>query len=350
MTSTLAYAALSQGSTVEPFKIERRELRDDDIVMDVLYCGVCHSDLHQIRNDWHNSVYPVVPGHEIVGRVTAVGAGVTKHQVGDTVAVGCLVDSCRVCEPCEEGLELFCEKYPTPTYNGQDRHDGSMTFGGYSGQLVTSERFVLRVPEGLDPERAAPLLCAGITTWSPLRHWKVGPGTKVAVIGLGGLGHMGVKLAVGLGAEVTVITTSPGKSEDARALGAIDVLISKDEDAMKAAGSRFDFILDTIPVPHDIAPYLSLAKRDGSVVIVGVIDMVPTFHSGVLLMGRRALSASMIGGIPETQELLDFCAEHNILPDCETISMAEINHAYERMDRSDVKYRFVIDMSTLGKD
>ncbi|SKC03316.1 NAD(P)-dependent alcohol dehydrogenase [Sphingopyxis flava] len=346
MTPTRAYAALAQGSTVEPFTIERRDLRADDVAMDILYCGVCHSDLHQIRNDWGNTIYPVVPGHEIVGRVTATGPAVTKYKPGDLVAVGCLVDSCRVCEPCEEGLEQFCEKQATMTYNGHDRHDRSVTFGGYASHLVTSERFVLRVPEGLDPERAAPLLCAGITTWSPLRHWKVGAGAKVAVVGLGGLGHMGVKLAVGLGAEVTVITTSPGKQEDALKLGAQDVLISSDNDAMAAASGRFDFILDTVPVPHDLAPYLMLARRDGAVVVVGMVDMVPSFHSGILLAGRRVLSASIIGGIPETQELLDFCAEKNILPECETIAMADVNKAFERMNRSDVKYRFVIDMST----
>jgi uncharacterized zinc-type alcohol dehydrogenase-like protein len=347
MSKATGYAALAQGSTVEPFDFERRELRPDDVAMDVLYCGICHSDLHQIRNDWHNSTYPVVPGHEIVGRVTALGSEAGKFKVGDIVAVGCLVDSCQACTPCHDGLEQFCQNHPTPTYNGHDRHTGELTFGGYSDHLVTSEKFVLRLPEGLDPERAAPLLCAGITTWSPLRHWKVGPGSKVAVVGLGGLGHMGVKLAVGLGAEVTVVTTSLSKADDARALGARDVLISKDANAMAAAQGRFDFVLDTVPVAHDIAPYLMLAKRDGSVVIVGAIDMVPSFHSGILLMGRRSLSASMIGGIAETQEMLDFCAEKNILPDCETIAMDQVNHAYERIDRSDVKYRFVIDMSTL---
>lgn len=347
MTSTRAYAALSQGETVEPFTIERRELRPDDVAIDILYCGICHSDLHMVRNDWQHTIYPFVPGHEIVGKVTAVGSEVTKHKEGDMVAVGCMVDSCRTCSSCEEGLEQFCEEHFTGTYNGRDRHDGSVTYGGYSGEVVVSDHFVLRVPDGLDPERAAPLLCAGITTWSPLKLWNVGPGKKVAVIGLGGLGHMGVKLAAGLGAEVTVFTTSPGKRDDALELGATDVVVSTDQDAMAAVMGKFDFVLDTVPVSHDLSPYMSLAKRDGAVVIVGMIDMVPSFHSGILLMGRRALSASVIGGIAETQELLDFCAEHNILPECETIAASEINEAFERMDKSDVKYRFVIDMSTL---
>ncbi len=349
MTPARAYAALAQGETVEPFSIERRDLRADDVAMDILYCGICHTDLHMVRNDWQGTIYPFVPGHEIVGRVSAVGPEVTKYQPGDLVAVGCMVDSCRVCSSCEEGLEQFCETQFTGTYNSLDRHDGTVNYGGYSDRIVASERFVLRVPDGLDPKRAAPLLCAGITTWSPLRRWNVGPGKKVAVVGLGGLGHMGVKLAAGLGAEVTVVTTSPGKRDDALKLGANDVIISKDAEAMAAAMGRFDFVLDTVPVPHDLSPYMMLAKRDGAVVIVGMIDMVPSFHSGILLMGRRALSASMIGGIPETQELLDFCAENNILPDCETIAISEINQAFERMDRSDVKYRFVIDMSTLGE-
>jgi alcohol dehydrogenase (NADP+) len=347
VSNAIGYAALAQGSKVEPFSFERRALRPDDVAIQVLYCGVCHSDLHQIRNDWHNSVYPVVPGHEIVGRVTATGQSAAKFKSGDLVAVGCMIDSCQACEPCHEGLEQFCEKQPTMTYNSRDRQTGEPTYGGYSDNLVVSERFVLRLPTGLDPERAGPLLCAGITTWSPLRHWKVGPGSKVAVVGLGGLGHMGVKLAIGLGADVTVITTSPSKVADARELGATDVLISTDAAAMAGARNRFDLILDTIPVPHDMSAYILLAKRDGAVVIVGVIDMVPAFHSGVLLTGRRSLSASMMGGVPETQELLDFCAAKDILPECETIAMDQINHAFERMDRSDVKYRFVIDMATL---
>ena len=350
MTKSYGYAALDDSARMVPFSFERRELREDDVALDVLYCGVCHSDLHQARNDWHNTLYPCVPGHEIIGRVTETGAAASKYKPGDLVAVGCLVDSCQHCEPCGEGLEHFCDQGPTPTYNGKDRRDGSPMFGGYSNRVIVREEFVLRLPEGLDPARAAPLLCAGITTWSPLRHWNVGQGSKVAVAGLGGLGHMAVKLAVALGADVTVLTTSPSKDADARALGAHDVLISKDEGAMQAASGRFDLVLDTIPVAHDMTPFLNLVGRDGTVVLVGAIDMVPSFHSGNLLMRRRSLSASMIGGIPETQELLDFCAVHGILPDCETIAIDDINEGFERMEKNDVKYRFVIDMATLQSE
>jgi uncharacterized zinc-type alcohol dehydrogenase-like protein len=266
------------------------------------------------------------------------------------VAVGCMVDSCLRCEQCESGHEQYCEKGNTGTYNSRDRETGAPTYGGYSDQIVVREEFVLKVPDGLDAERAAPLLCAGITTWSPLRHWKIGPSQKVAVVGLGGLGHMGVKLAAALGAEVTVITTSPSKSADALALGATAVLLSADRDAMKTAARRFDFILDTIPVGHEITPYMPLLKANGVLCIVGAIDMLPPMHTGVLLGGRKTVSGSAIGGIAETQELLDFCAEHNILPDCETIAIQDINHAYERMERNDVKYRFVIDMASLARD
>lgn len=348
MTPARAYAALSPGETVEPYTIERRDLRADDVAMDILYCGVCHTDLHMIRNDWHSTIYPLVPGHEIVGRVRAVGAEVTKYRPGDLVAVGCMTDSCRACSPCEDGEEHYCENQYTGTYGGRDRHDGTPSHGGYADQIVVSEHFVLKVPEGLDPERTGPLLCAGITAWSPLRKAKVGPGQKVAVVGLGGIGHMAVKLAAGLGAEVTVVTASPGKREDALALGATDVLISSDAAAMAAAMGRFDLIFDTIPVQHDLMPYLLLAGRKGTLVIAGMIDMIPSFHSAVLMMGGRTLSATMIGGIPETQEMLDFCAAHKIMPDCETISVAQINEAFQRMERSDVKYRFVIDMGTLA--
>lgn len=349
MTATRAYAALAQGQTVEPIAIERRELRPNDVAMDILYCGVCHTDLHMIRNDWHNTIYPLVPGHEIVGRVSAIGSEVTTFAPGDLVAVGCMVDSCRTCAPCAEGEEQYCEQQFTGTYGGRDRHDGSPCHGGYSERIVVSEPFVLRVPDGLDPERTGPLLCAGITAWSPLKKAGVGPGDKVAVVGLGGIGHMAVKLAAGLGAEVTVVTASPNKRDDALKLGAHDVLVSGDAAAMAAAMGRFDFVLDTIPVQHDLSPYLLLVGRKGSLVVVGMIDMVPSFHSGILMMGQRVLGASMIGGIAETQEMLDFCAAKGILPDCETISVAQINAAYERMERSDVKYRFVIDMSTLSQ-
>jgi alcohol dehydrogenase (NADP+) len=347
MTLTAAWGAVAPDSGIAPFDIERRARREHDVEIAIRYCGVCHSDLHTARNDWGRTVYPVVPGHEIIGEVIATGSAVSRHAVGDTVAVGCLVDSCLACGTCYAGDEQYCEKGATGTYNGMDRRDGSPTHGGYSARIVVREEFVLRLPKGLDPARAAPLLCAGITTYSPLKHWKVGPGTKVGVIGLGGLGHMGVKLAAGLGAEVTMITTSPEKGEDARALGATHVLASTDKDAMKATRGSLDFILDTVPVAHDISPYLLLLHSSGTLVIVGAIDMLPTFHTGLLLGGRKAVAGSAIGGIGETQELLDFCAANDIHPDCETIAMADINHAYERMERGDVRYRFVIDMALL---
>ncbi|MDO7836376.1 NAD(P)-dependent alcohol dehydrogenase [Sphingobium sp. HBC34] len=348
MSQAFGYASTHAGAPLAPFHFERRDLRANDVAIRILYCGVCHSDLHQARNDWHNTVYPCVPGHEIVGEVTAVGASVTKVKPGAMVAIGCLVDSCRTCASCEKGLEQYCEAYPTPTYNGRDRQTGEMTYGGYSDNIVTREEFVMIMPDGLDPERAAPLLCAGITTWSPLRHWNAGPGKRVAVAGLGGLGHMAVKLAVALGADVTVVTTSPSKAADARALGAHDVLISTDADAMANARNRFDIVIDTIPVSHDVAPYLGITALDGATIVVGAIDMLPAIHSGSLLMGRKTLAGSIIGGMPETQELLDFCAEKGVLPDCETIAIKDINTAFERMERSDVKYRFVIDMDTLN--
>ena len=347
MTNTSAWGATSPTSGIAPMPIERRHLRSEDVDIEIRYCGVCHSDLHQARNDWGNSSYPIVPGHEIVGVVRAIGGGVTKFSVGDNVAVGCLVDSCLVCDPCQDHQEQYCDARPTGTYNSKDRRDGSPTFGGYSAGIVVREEFVLKVPDSLDMARAAPLLCAGITSYSPLKHWKIGPGSKVGVVGLGGLGHMGVKLAVGLGAEVTMITTSPSKAVDAQALGAKHVLISTDKDAMKAAMRSLDFVLDTVPVAHDVASYLMLLKPSGNLVIVGAIDMLPGFHTGLLLGGRKSVAGSAIGGIKETQEMLDFCADKNILPDCEMIAMADINHAYERMEKSDVKYRFVIDMATL---
>ncbi|WP_068078424.1 NAD(P)-dependent alcohol dehydrogenase [Novosphingobium lentum] len=346
MTQTAAWGTVAADQPITPMAIDRRALRDDDVAIAIQFCGVCHSDLHQARNDWGGSLYPLVPGHEIAGVVSAVGAGVTGFKPGDRVAVGCMVDSCLECEPCRDHEEQYCERGMTGTYNGKDRRDGSPTYGGYSKSIVVREEFVLRVPDALDLARAAPLLCAGITSYSPLRQWGVGPGSRIGVVGLGGLGHMGVKLGAALGAEVTMITTSPGKAADARALGASDVLISTDDAAMQAALGRFDFILDTVPVRHDVQPYLKLLKRDGSLVIVGAIAKIE-LHTTFLLGGRKRLSGSGIGGIRETQELLDFCAEKGILPDCEMIRMDEINHAYERMERSDVKYRFVIDMATL---
>ena len=347
MTKAIGYGVTSATSPLAPINFERRALRPDDVAIDIAYCGVCHSDAHQAHNDWGNTVYPCVPGHEIVGHVTAVGSSVSKFKVGDTVAVGCLVDSCMECAACNDGYEQGCEKGPTATYNGKDRHTGEITYGGYSNHIVVRDHFVCRVPEKLDIRYAAPLLCAGITCWTPLRQWNVGKGTKVGVVGLGGLGHMGVKLAAALGAEVTMITTTASKGEDARKLGAQHVLLSTDQKAMAAAMNRFDFILNTIPVKHNANPYLMLLGRKGVMVIVGALEPLEPIHGGLLMRNTRAVAGSAIGGLPDTQELLDFCAEHNILPECEMISMQDINKAYERMEHNDVKYRFVIDMASL---
>jgi uncharacterized zinc-type alcohol dehydrogenase-like protein len=344
---TLGYAAQSAGAALAPFSFERRAPRPNDVTMEILFCGICHSDLHQVRNDWGIGAYPMVPGHEIVGRVTAVGSKVARFKVGDAVAVGCMVDSCQHCDQCHNGEEQLCREGNTPTYNGQDRITGERTHGGYSKSLVVREEFVLRVPAGLDLARAAPLLCAGITTYSPLRTWDVGPGSRVSVIGLGGLGHMAVKLASALGAEVTVLSRSRGKEADARALGADRLLVSSDEAAMRTAASSFDLIIDTVPVKHDVNPYLPLLDVDGTLVIVGQIGPLAEPMTFPLLLGRRRIAGSPIGGIAETQEMLDYCARKNILPDCEIIRMDEINTAFERMERSDVRYRFVVDMASL---
>ncbi|OZA92575.1 MAG: hydroxyacid dehydrogenase [Erythrobacter sp. 34-65-8] len=342
------YAATSPDSGLAPFSFTRRGLRHDDVLIDISRCGICHSDLHSARNDWGRSTYPVVPGHEIVGTVAAVGEGVTRHQIGDRVAIGCMVDSCMECRHCDADLEQYCQNGGmTGTYNGTDRRDGSPTYGGYSDRIVCREEFVLKVPAGLPMAEAAPLLCAGITTYSPLRTWKVGPGSKVAVAGLGGLGHMGVKLAAAMGAEVTVLSRSESKRADAEALGAHAFLNTADKAAMKAKTGYFDLVLNTIPVRHDVTPYLHLLRIDGVQVLVGVIDMLPEMHSG-LLLGRKVLTGSGIGGLAETQEMLDFCAEHGVLPEIETIPIQDVNHAYDRMEASDVKYRFVIDMASLG--
>ena len=347
MTATATWAATAPESGLAPLTIDRRELRDEDVAIDIAFCGVCHSDLHAARNDWGRTTYPFVPGHEIVGTVSAVGAGVTKFKAGDKVAIGTVVDSCRHCDACEDHEEQYCREGMTGTYNGKDRVDGSTTYGGYSKSIVVAEPYVLRVPDGLDMARTAPLLCAGITTYSPLKNWNVGPGSRVGVIGLGGLGHMGVKFAKALGAEVTMITTSPEKGADAQKLGADKVLVSTDKAAMKAATRSFDFLLDTIPVAHEMLPYLQLLDRKGTLCIVGAIDMLPTFHTGILLMKQAAVSGSGVGGIAQTQEMLDLCAEKGILADCEVIAMDDINAAFERMEKADVKYRFVIDMATL---
>ena len=352
MEDVAAYGTVSATDDLTAMTISRRSPEATDVDIEVLYCGVCHSDLHSARNDWGRAQYPLVPGHEIVGRVVRVGNEVSRYSAGDLVAVGCLVDSCRSCSSCEDDLEQYCEGGGmVGTYGSIDqRHGGVMTYGGYSERIVVEQRFVLKVPENLDAKATAPLLCAGITTWSPLRHWQVGKGDTVGIVGLGGLGHMGVKFAHALGAKVVMITSSPAKAEDARRLGADSVLISTDAKAMKAADSSFDFLLNTIPVEHDINPYLSLLKRDGTMVIVGALVPLQqnALQTGALVMKRRRLSGSIIGGLKETQEMLDFCGEHNIVADIELIDMQGINQAYQRILKNDVKYRFVIDMATIG--
>ena len=343
------FAAFGADQDLAPFSFERRDLLADDVAIDILYCGICHSDLHQARNDWKGSTYPMVPGHEIVGLVRAVGPAVKELKVGDPVAVGCMVDSCMTCDQCTDGEQQFCRCGATFTYNSADKKHGGFTYGGYSNSIVVRDKFVLRVPSKLDLKRVGPILWSGVTCYVPLREWNVGPGTRVAIAGLGGLGHMGVKLAVGLGANVTVITTSPDKAKDAKNLGAHDVLLSTDTAAMKAHAMKFDFILDTIPVAHDFAPYIQLLDTDGSIVVVGALDMTPSFHSGLLVRGRRRLTGSVIGGIERTQEVLAFCADKNILPDCEILPVDQVNKAYERLLKNDVKYRFVLDMAGLPK-
>lgn len=348
MTQAKGYAAHSAESPLRAFRFDRRDLRPDDVAIEILYCGVCHSDLHFTRDDWGMASYPVVPGHEIVGRVTAAGPKVTKYREGDIVGVGCMVDSCRHCQPCEDGLEQYCLEGFTMTYGSPDRHDDTLTQGGYSDSVVVSERFVLRMPEGIDLKSAAPLLCAGITTYSPLKHYGVKPGHKVGVIGMGGLGHMGVKLAKALGAEVTLFTRSESKVAEARQQGADHAVVSTDEAQMEAVAGQFDFMLDTVPVQHDINPYLNALKYDGTHILVGLLEPIePTIEALALVFKRRVLAGSLIGGIPETQEVLDFCAEHGITCDVEMLDIRNINEAYERMQRGDVKYRFVIDMATL---
>ncbi|TPW28890.1 NAD(P)-dependent alcohol dehydrogenase [Martelella alba] len=344
---SIGFACTSADAPLEPYSFERREPRDNDVVMEILYCGVCHSDLHTARNDWGWSVYPAMPGHEIVGKVIAVGSAVSKFKVGDHAAVGCMVDSCMECDQCRKGEEQLCRQGNTGTYNGRDRVTGENTFGGYSKHLTVREEFALFVPENLDLARAAPLLCAGITTYSPLRTWNVGPGSRVGVAGMGGLGHMAIKLAVGMGAKVTVISRSPSKKADAMELGADEFLVSADPEAMQAAAASFDLIIDTIPVQHDVSPYMPLLDIDGTICLVGQIGPMAAFSSLPLLGGRRRIAGSPIGGIRETQEMLDFCGRKNILPECEMIRMDEINEAYKRLEAADVRYRFVIDMASL---
>lgn len=347
MPSTKAYAAQSATSALAPWTIERRAPKPTDVEIQILYCGVCHSDLHTARGEWGGTVYPCVPGHEIVGKVTAVGNKVTRFKVGDLAAVGCLVDSCRECDNCKHGLEQYCSNGFVGTYNGQERDGSGNTYGGYSKSIVTTEDFVLSISDKLPLEGVAPLLCAGITTYSPLRHWKVGKGMKVAVLGLGGLGHMGVKLAVSFGADVTMLSTSPSKQKDAERLGAHHFALTSDPKQVAALANSFDFILNTVSAPHDYNVYLNMLKTDGVMVCVGAPPapaQIPAFN---LIFQRRTLAGSLIGGIAETQEMLDYCAEHNIVSDVEVIAIKDINEAYERMLKGDVRYRFVIDMATL---
>ncbi|UJH67356.1 NAD(P)-dependent alcohol dehydrogenase [Allomuricauda sp. SCSIO 65647] len=342
-----AYGTEAADADLKQLNIPRREATEKDIEIDILYCGVCHSDLHFARNDWGMTQYPVVPGHEIVGKVTRIGDGVTKHRVGDIVAVGCLVDSCRTCDNCKNDLEQYCPEW-VGTYGGYDKHLDTDTHGGYSEKIVVDEAFVLSVPKNLDLAGIAPVLCAGITTWSPLRHWNVGKDSKVAVVGLGGLGHMAIKLAHALGAHVTLFSRSTNKIDDAKALGAHEIIISTDEDQMVKAAGRFDVIIDTVPYEHDLNPYVGTLNTNGTLVVVGYLGPLdPMLVTVPMIMGRKSVAGSLIGGIAETQELLDFCGEHNITSDIEVIDIQDINAAYERMLKSDVKYRFVIDMKSL---
>ena len=345
---TTGYAALAADARLAPFAFERRDLRPNDVALEVLYCGVCHSDLHNARNDWGGSVYPLVPGHEIVGRVIDIGPAVGRHKVGDYVAVGCLVDSCQHCDQCNKGLEQFCREGRTDTYLSPDRITGEINLGGYSKHLVAREEFVLRLPQGLDPARAGPLLCAGITTYSALRTWDVGPGGRVGVVGLGGLGHMAVRLASAMDAHVTVISRTVDKRADALALGADALLVSSDAQALETAASTFDLIIDTVPVKHDINPYMPLLDIDGALVMVGQVGPLAEMNTAPAVLGRRRFAGSLIGGLAETQEMLDFCASKNILPAVEMIRMDQINEAFERLERGDVRYRFVVDMSSLS--
>ena len=345
-----AYAAHSATSPLAPFTVARRSPRPQDVQIEILYCGVCHSDLHQVRNEWQSvmpTTYPCVPGHEIVGRVVKVGRAVKKFKEGDLAAVGCMVDSCRVCASCLAGEEQFCENFMTLTYNGQDKILGGVTYGGYTDTIVVDEPYVLRLGNKLDPADVAPLLCAGITTYSPMRHWKVGKGQKVGIVGLGGLGHMGVKFAHAFGAHVVLFTTSPGKTADALRLGADEVVISKNDAEMKKHAASFDFILDAVSAEHDLNSYLRLLKLDGTMTLVGAPEKPAAIYGFNLLMKRRSLAGSAIGGIRETQEMLDFCAENGITSDIELIPIQQINQAYDRLLKGDVKYRFVIDMASL---
>jgi uncharacterized zinc-type alcohol dehydrogenase-like protein len=348
MSTTKAYAAFDNKSPLRPFEAPRREPRASDVTIDVLYCGICHSDLHQVRNDWRNSKYPMVPGHEIVGRVVAVGDKVTKVKAGQLAGVGCMVDSCRECSACNRGLEQYCEKRNTQTYNDVERDGTTPTYGGYSKRIVVEERFVLTIAEQAKLEAVAPLLCAGITTYSPLRHWNVGKGTRVGVVGLGGLGHMAVKIAAAVGAEVTLVSSSDRKREDAKRLGAQEYIVSSDSAQLRKVRNRLDFIIDTVSAEHDIASLLGTLRLDGTMVLVGAPENPLALPAFPLLMSRRSIAGSGIGGIPETQEMLDFCAKHALTADVEVVPIQQVNEAYERLQKADVRYRFVIDNATLG--
>lgn len=348
-TQVKAFGAEAATSPLNQLNIQRRKPQPHDVEIDILFCGVCHSDLHTVRNEWHGTRYPCVPGHEIVGKVISVGDHVTKFNVGDSAAVGCMVDSCRECDYCKEGLEQYCAVGNTGTYNSPDRYLGTRTYGGYSERVVVDENFVLKVPKNLDLAAAAPLLCAGITTYSPLKHWNIKAGKKIGIVGLGGLGHMGVKLAKAMGAEVIVFTTSASKVEDAKRLGADDVVISTDESQMKKYASKLHFVLDAVSAQHDINIYLNLLRVDGSLALVGAPEHPLPVAAFSLLPYRRSFAGSAIGGIAETQEMLDFCGKHNIVSDIEMINIQQINDAYERLLKGDVKYRFVIDMASLKK-
>ena len=346
MYATKGYATHAADQPLKPFSFERRDPTPRDLQIEILFCGICHTDIHFVRNELGNTIYPIVPGHEIVGRVVKVGREVKKFKEGDLAAVGCLVDTCRTCPSCEENLEQFCEE-KVLTYNSEDKHTGSVTYGGYSASIVVDQDFVLRISDKQDPASTAPLLCAGITTYSPLRHWKVTKEKRVGVVGLGGLGHMAVKIASALGAEVVLFTTSPGKEADAKRFGAHDVVLSRDEEAMKKHANSLDFIIDTVSANHDLNAYLNLLRRDGTLTLVGLPPEPAPVAAFPLIWARRSLAGSLIGGLKETQEMLDFCAECGITADIELIAMDKVNEAYERMLKSDVKYRFVIDMATL---
>lgn len=347
MLPTRGYAAKSPTSILEPFTFDRRDPGPHDVLVEILYCGICHSDIHQARDEWGGSIFPMVPGHEIVGRVARVGAQVTRFKVGELAGVGTIVDSCRVCESCKEGLEQYCEQHPSWTYNGIEQDQKTPTYGGYSSQIVVDEQYTLKISPKLTLANVAPLLCAGITTYSPLRHFNVGPGQKVGIVGLGGLGHMAVKLAASMGAEVTVFSTSKTKEQDARRLGAHDFVVSLDPKNFVALTNRFNFILDAVSAPHDVNSYLNLLRRDGVMAMVGVPSKPLEVQAFSLILKRRKLTGSGVGGLRETQEMLDYCAAHSITADVEVIPMRQVNEAYDRTLKSDVRYRFVIDMKTL---